>query len=270
MSHPISSAEADLRRRLAADPNNGLLACQLGELLRLRGDLPSAEIQARNAVRLLPESPEAHRLLGLVFGQSHRNAAAEGHLRRAAELAPPDGVLLASLGINLSGQGRYSEADAFFQQAAAHEPNNARFLLAWANSAELNQECEQAEELIAQAERIQPGMIEAVFVKSDVLARRKHHAEALALLDAYKEILCSPKFFYLGLPGNLKPEENANFKLAERLAFFLWCSVPDEPLLKAANEGILTQPSELDSQVKRMLKDKKSRRWVQCSKNESV
>jgi len=86
---------------------------------------------------------------------------------------------------------------------------------------------------------------------------------ALALLDAYKEILCSPKFFYLGLPGNLEPEENANFKLAERLAFFLWCSVPDEPLLKAATEGVLTQPSELDSQVKRMLKDDKSRRWVE-------
>ena len=86
---------------------------------------------------------------------------------------------------------------------------------------------------------------------------------ALALLDAYKEILCSPKFFYLGLPGNLKPEGNANFKLAERLAFFLWCSVPDEPLLKAATEGVLTQPSELDSQVKRMLKDEKSRRWVE-------
>ena len=29
----------------------------------------------------------------------------------------------------------------------------------------------------------------------------KDESPALALLDAYKEILCSPKFFYLGLPG---------------------------------------------------------------------
>jgi hypothetical protein len=86
---------------------------------------------------------------------------------------------------------------------------------------------------------------------------------ALALLGAYKEILCSPKFFYLGLAGNMQAEENANFKLAERLAFFLWCSVPDEALLKAATEGVLTQPSELNSQVKRMLEDEKSRRWVE-------
>ena len=91
----------------------------------------------------------------------------------------------------------------------------------------------------------------------------KEEPPALALLGAYKEILCSPKFFYLGLSGNLGVEEDANFKLAERLAFFLWCSVPDEPLLKAAAEGSLIRQPELESQVKRMLKDEKSRRWVE-------
>ena len=91
----------------------------------------------------------------------------------------------------------------------------------------------------------------------------KEEPPALALLGAYKEILCSPKFFYLGLSGNLGGKEDANFKLAERLAFFLWCSVPDDPLLKAAAEGSLIRQPELESQVKRMLKDEKSRRWVE-------
>jgi len=91
----------------------------------------------------------------------------------------------------------------------------------------------------------------------------KEQSPALALLGAYKEILCSPKFFYLGLAGNLGTEEDASFKLAERLAFFLWCSVPDERLLKAAAEGSLIRQPELESQVKRMLKDEKSRRWVE-------
>jgi len=91
----------------------------------------------------------------------------------------------------------------------------------------------------------------------------KEQSPALALLSAYKEILCSPKFFYLGLAGNLGTEEDASFKLAERLAFFLWCSVPDEPLLKAAAGGSLIRHPELESQVKRMLKDEKSRRWVE-------
>lgn len=84
----------------------------------------------------------------------------------------------------------------------------------------------------------------------------------IALLSTYKEILCSPGFFYLGLPGNLSKEKKANYKLAEKLAFFLWCSVPDEQLLQAARAEKLTSPSVLASEVERMLKDEKSRRWV--------
>ena len=84
-----------------------------------------------------------------------------------------------------------------------------------------------------------------------------------ALLSTYKEILCSPSFFYLGLPGDLSDEERRNYKLAERLAIFLWCSVPDEHLLKAASAGELTTPSVLASNVERMLRDEKSTRWVE-------
>lgn len=84
-----------------------------------------------------------------------------------------------------------------------------------------------------------------------------------ALLSTYKEILCSPKFLYIGLPGDLSEKEKRNYKLAERLAFFLWCSVPDDQLLKAAKNGDLTTPTVLASHVRRMLKDGKSRRWVE-------
>lgn len=87
----------------------------------------------------------------------------------------------------------------------------------------------------------------------------RDEAPILALLSTYKEILCSPSFFYLGLPGELAEE----YGPAERLAFFLWCSVPDEPLLKAAADGELTTPSVLAAQVDRMLQDERSRRWVE-------
>lgn len=91
----------------------------------------------------------------------------------------------------------------------------------------------------------------------------KEEVPSVALLSAYKEILCSPDFFYLGLPGELPVKTKANFKLAEKLAFFLWCSIPDESLLDAASSGDLTNPSILSSQIERMLKDEKSRRWVE-------
>jgi tetratricopeptide (TPR) repeat protein len=183
LGQPALAIEAELRRRVAADPNNSLLLCQLGELLRQRGDFAAAEPLARNAVRLTPESFDAQRLLGLVFSQTHRNPAGEFHLRRAIALAPPTGILLTSLALNLSSQGRYEEAEAFFAQACTLEPANARYLVAQANSAELDRRWDKAESLLAQAERIDPTMLEIAMVRADVLTRRKHYNEALALLD---------------------------------------------------------------------------------------
>lgn len=88
-------------------------------------------------------------------------------------------------------------------------------------------------------------------------------AAIMALLNTYKDILCSPNFFYLGVGGNPAAEKSANYNLAERLAFFLWCSVPDEELLDVAASGSLTTPSVLAKQVDRMLRDEKSRRFVE-------
>ena len=85
----------------------------------------------------------------------------------------------------------------------------------------------------------------------------------VALLSTYKAILCSPGFFYLGMPGELTVESATNYRVAERLAFFLWCSVPDENLLEAASTGKLTTPAVLAEQVARMLADEKSRRFVE-------
>ena len=91
----------------------------------------------------------------------------------------------------------------------------------------------------------------------------QHDSAINSLLSTYKEILCSPRFFYLGVAGEVSNYENQNFKLAERLAFFLWCSVPDDRLLEAAASGELTAPGVLESHVQRMLRDEKSRRWVE-------
>ena len=81
----------------------------------------------------------------------------------------------------------------------------------------------------------------------------KSEKPVLALLSTYKEVLCAPDFFYLGLA------KSANERLAEKLAFFLWCSVPDAQLLTAD----LSSPAVLAAEIDRMLKDERSRRWVE-------
>jgi mono/diheme cytochrome c family protein len=47
----------------------------------------------------------------------------------------------------------------------------------------------------------------------------------------------------------------ADLEVASRLSFFLWSSIPDEPLLDLAERGQLTRPATLRQQVLRMLAD---------------
>ena len=60
-----------------------------------------------------------------------------------------------------------------------------------------------------------------------------------------------------GAPYPLSPVE-----VASRLSFFLWGSIPDEPLLDAAEQGRLAAPAEIEAQVRRMLADPRARSLV--------
>ncbi len=75
--------------------------------------------------------------------------------------------------------------------------------------------------------------------------------------------LASPKFLYLFDLSNQgdQPKQVDDFELASRLSFFLWGSIPDQALLKVATEGHLKEPSILDAQLTRMLKDHKLKRF---------
>ena len=55
------------------------------------------------------------------------------------------------------------------------------------------------------------------------------------------------------------PYRLSDVEVASRLSFFLWGSIPDEPLLDAAERGALTDPVELEAQVRRMLADPRAR-----------
>lgn len=85
------------------------------------------------------------------------------------------------------------------------------------------------------------------------------------LQDAITGMLVSPRFlFRVELPApDAKPEEGGEFRLndhqlASRLSYFLWSSMPDDELLKLADEGQLSRPEVLAAQVERMLRDEKS------------
>ena len=90
-------------------------------------------------------------------------------------------------------------------------------------------------------------------------ARGDSHEAALRL--AVRAVLVSPSFLFL-----VEPEAAAEgvhplpaHPLAARLAYFLWSSLPDEELSSLADSGKLLDTEVLRAQVRRMLKDPRSR-----------
>jgi hypothetical protein len=87
------------------------------------------------------------------------------------------------------------------------------------------------------------------FLKGKVTAERCTVEEALRL--SLLAVLCSPDFLLLReSPGPL--DDHA---LAARLSYFLWRSMPDQPLLDLAAKKELRSPGVLRGQVERMLRD---------------
>jgi uncharacterized protein DUF1592/uncharacterized protein DUF1588/uncharacterized protein DUF1587/uncharacterized protein DUF1585/uncharacterized protein DUF1595 len=75
-----------------------------------------------------------------------------------------------------------------------------------------------------------------------------------------QRVLADPKFVYRmeSTPPNAEPGTPYrvnDLDLASRLSFFLWSSIPDEPLLSLASRHELNQPEVLRAQVRRMLAD---------------
>ena len=82
-----------------------------------------------------------------------------------------------------------------------------------------------------------------------------------------RRMLASPAFVFRAetspesvKPGALHPIEP--IELASRLSFFLWSSIPDEELIAVAANGRLSRPEVLEKQVRRMLADPRSERFV--------
>jgi mono/diheme cytochrome c family protein len=97
-------------------------------------------------------------------------------------------------------------------------------------------------------------------------ARQSGDFEA-AIREALPAILASPKFLYRAerTPATVTAgaiHRITDLELASRLSFFLIGRMPDEPLLAAASAGTLSDPRTLETQVRRLLADPRSKSLV--------
>ena len=81
--------------------------------------------------------------------------------------------------------------------------------------------------------------------------------EAVALTVA--GILQAPPFHFRVEPGAPSAVPLTGWELATRLSYFLWDSMPDADLFRAAEEGALATTAAIEQQARRMLDDPKAR-----------
>src|SRR5438128_9441041 len=131
----------------------------------------------------------------------------------------------------------------------------------------------------------------AQLVSLITMARQQGDSLEEGIVLALQAMLVSPHFLFRierGLPAaktEAGPATGADaarpiseHELASRLSYFIWSSMPDDALLRCADQGILKQPEVLAAQVQRMLKDSKSRalvenfggQWLELRKLESA
>ena len=84
---------------------------------------------------------------------------------------------------------------------------------------------------------------------------------------ALERLLVAPEFLFRieRDPAGVAPATAYrvnDLELASRLSFFLWSDIPDDALLSVAELGRLSDPAELERQVRRMLADPRSRALV--------
>jgi hypothetical protein len=99
---------------------------------------------------------------------------------------------------------------------------------------------------------------------------RKHRDEGFeeGIQTALQRILVDPEFLFRleRVPANLPAGAAyriSDLELASRLSFFLWSSIPDDPLLELAETSRLRDPAILEQQVRRMLADPRSKALVE-------
>jgi hypothetical protein len=95
------------------------------------------------------------------------------------------------------------------------------------------------------------------------LARTNDLAYPDALRLMLKAVLVSPQFLYITPAMEAEPGPGIvpldDHQLASRLSYLLWATMPDNELSKLADRGQLHEPEVLKAQVRRMLKDPRSR-----------
>src|SRR6266567_3650736 len=173
-----------LQRIVRLHPNTLWATHDLTLVLFGRGAIADAEVHARNAVRIAPQNPQSHNLMGMIMTEANRPQIGEYHYRKVIELSRGrDPILIANLAWNLRNQGRMAESRALYEESSAQAPEVLQTWLGWARLEEADRNVERATELLDRAGQLAPGNPSVMLTRAVLCGRSGSYSQALAILD---------------------------------------------------------------------------------------
>lgn len=147
-------------------------------------DSKAAIIQAKNALQMAPQSPEARFVLGSALLESGDLSGAEAELRKSLELKHPGDRVIPQLAKVLLAQGQSRKAiDAFSQTTLEHASAQASLQLTLSAAYADQGQSAQAQSALDASLKAEPGYPPALLERARQMAAERDYGPALALVD---------------------------------------------------------------------------------------
>ena len=118
-------AMKEFSKAIERDPNFALAQINLAIAAYFQRDMPTATAAARAAIRLLPDSPHAHYILGIILRNEKQYDEAVAEFKKVLALDPQDAYANIQIGQIYQQQQQYDEAARALSRALESEPYNA-------------------------------------------------------------------------------------------------------------------------------------------------
>ncbi|MGH9787418.1 MAG: tetratricopeptide repeat protein, partial [Candidatus Acidiferrales bacterium] len=176
----LDDAPAHAREAVRLEPQSAEAHRQLSRALREKGELAEAERAARASVRLAPDLPSAHATLAVVLARRGQTAEALVEARTTARMAPDEWGMHVQVAREFSQRRDYASAVSLLREYLAEHPERTEVRVNLALMLAEQGHDDAAEQELREAVRRNPRSAFAQYELGRLLwAKKKDHAGAI-------------------------------------------------------------------------------------------